>query len=158
MPVVSAFVNAVVRDFGNGTMCCRTSRWPCWNHTPLMTRPSLLAWALGIARNQVGLYLRRRRRERLVFDDELIGTLAVAFADEGIASAAPLGHLRDCVKLLEGRARDLCDLRYQRDLKPVEIGARVGMAANSVAKALQRIREQLRECVSRKAAAEGAMS
>jgi RNA polymerase sigma-70 factor (ECF subfamily) len=53
---------------------------------------------------------------------------------------------------LRGRARELCELRYAHDLKPAAIAESVGMTANSVAKALQRIREQLRSCVNRKAA------
>ena len=67
-----------------------------------------------------------------------------------------LDHLPGCIDQLEGRARQLCDLRYQEDLKPAAIGERLGMAANSVAKALQRIREQLRACIRGKQAKEGA--
>jgi RNA polymerase sigma-70 factor (ECF subfamily) len=52
---------------------------------------------------------------------------------------------------LEGRAQRLCELRYRDDLKPAAIASAVGMSANTVAKALQRIREQLRLCIERKA-------
>jgi RNA polymerase sigma-70 factor (ECF subfamily) len=41
-------------------------------------------------------------------------------------------------------------------LKPATIAERLGGAANAVAKALQRIRDRLRECIERKTAAEGA--
>ena len=38
-----------------------------------------VGWALGIARNQVRLYLRRKQRDRLIFDEEIIARLAAAF-------------------------------------------------------------------------------
>lgn len=113
------------------------------------------AWAIGIARNQIGLYLRSRGRDRLVFDAEAVDQLAVAFEGVTPEEAQPLDHLRDCLQLLEGRSRELCDLRYRHDLKPASIAERVGMSANSVAKALQRIREQLRVCIERKNSAAG---
>jgi RNA polymerase sigma-70 factor (ECF subfamily) len=55
--------------------------------------------------------------------------------------------------MLANRARGLCQLRYEQDLKPAAIADRVGMTPNSVAKALQRIRDQLRECLDRRAPA-----
>jgi RNA polymerase sigma-70 factor (ECF subfamily) len=44
----------------------------------------------------------------------------------------------------------MCDLRYRNDFKPAAIAQTMGMTANSVAKALQRIRTQLRNCMARK--------
>ncbi len=106
---------------------------------------------LGIARNQVGLYLRRRGRDFHRFDTEATEQLAIAFENVTSDEMHQLDHLRECMKLLEGRARRLCELRYREDQKPAAIAAAVGMSANAVAKALQRIREQLRECMERKA-------
>lgn len=155
-PVVSAFVTSVVRDF--------TARDDVLQEVAVAvmqsfdrydpTRP-FTAWALGIAQNQVRLYLRRRQRDRLVFDEELITTLATAFETTSAERLRPLDYLKDCLGSLPGRARELCELRYARDLKPAAIAESVGMTANSVAKALQRIRDQLRDCLEHKAALEG---
>jgi RNA polymerase sigma-70 factor, ECF subfamily len=60
--------------------------------------------------------------------------------------------------VVTGRARKLCELRYEHDLKPVAIASRFGMSANGVAKALQRTRELLRECVEKKAPFDGISS
>jgi RNA polymerase sigma-70 factor (ECF subfamily) len=68
-----------------------------------------------------------------------------------------MDFLHECLKSLEGRARTMCELRYQQDLKPAAIAEMIGMTANSVAKSLQRIREQLRECIDHKAAVQGAV-
>ena len=108
--------------------------------------------ALGIARNQVGLYLRRRGRDRHTFDTDSVEQLAIAFEKVTADELHQLDHLRECTQLLEGRARRLCELRYRDDLKPAAIADAVGMSANAVAKALQRIRKQLRTCIQTKAA------
>jgi RNA polymerase sigma-70 factor, ECF subfamily len=77
--------------------------------------------------------------------------LAATFEALGGDPIRKLDFLQDCLRTLEGRARQLCDLRYQHDFKPAAIGEALGMTANSVAKALQRIRDQLRDCIERKA-------
>ncbi len=155
-PVVSAFVTSVVRDF--------TARDDVLQEVAVAVLESFdryepsrpfISWALGIAQNQVGLYLRRVRRDRHAFDDETITRLASAFESVSAEKAQKLDFLQDCLRGLEGRARELCDLRYQHDLKPAAIADAVGMTANSVAKALQRIRDQLRDCIERKTALEG---
>lgn len=157
-PVVSAFVTAAVRDFA--------ARDDVLQETAIAviesfdrydpTRP-FVGWALGIARNQVRLYLRRRQRDRHVFDEETIGQLTTAF-ETAAGTTDSLSFLRDCVGQLEGRARELCNLRYVDDLKPIAIAERLGMKANVVAKALQRIRDQLRDCIERKAILDGGRS
>ena len=83
--------------------------------------------------------------------------LQVAFSSAAEVGEPRLDLLHECLKLLEGRARTMCELRYQQDLKPAAIAEMIGMTANSVAKSLQRIREQLRECIDHKAAAQGAV-
>lgn len=152
-PVVSAFVTSVVRDFAarddvlQDIAVAVIESFERYNDE----RP-FNAWALGIAKNQVRLYLRRQRRERLMFDDGLIAALAATFEETTADRLRPLDFLKDCLGELQGRSRELCELRYVHDLKPAAISEAVDMTANSVAKALQRIRDQLRDCVNRKAA------
>ena len=155
-PVVSAFVTSVVRDF--------TARDDVLQEIAVAVIESIdrydaarpfVAWALGIAQNQVWLYLRRVRRDRLVFDEETVSCLASAFVEASVEQSPKLDFLQDCLQGLEGRAKEICELRYRNDLKPAAIANAVGMTANSVAKALQRIRDQLRDCIERKAALAG---
>ena len=155
-PTVSAFVTSVVRDFSARDDVLQDIAVAVIESFDRYDpdRP-FIAWALGVARNQVRLYLRSRQRDRLVFDDDLLGDLAAAF--EATVSAAEsirsLDFLKSCLETLDGRARVLCELRYAQDLKPAAIAEAMGITANSAAKALQRIRDQLRGCVERKAAA-----
>lgn len=152
-PVVSALVTAVVREFRDRDDVLQEIAVAALesfdNYDP--ARP-FVPWVLGLARNQVGLYLRRRQRDRLVFDEATIDCLTATFGGMERRESARLDALTECLRSLEGRARELCRLRYQDDLKPAAIAERLGMAPNSVAKALQRIRDQLRECIDRRGA------
>ncbi len=155
-PIVSAFVASLVRDYSaRDDVLQETAIAVIESFDRYDASRSFVAWALGISQNQVRLYLRKQQRSRLVFDDDVVFQLAVAFEAEASAQARPLEFLRDCLGRIEGRARELCELRYVQDLKPAAIAGVVGLTANSVAKSLQRIRDQLRECMERKAAIEG---
>ncbi|MCY2935758.1 MAG: sigma-70 family RNA polymerase sigma factor [Planctomycetota bacterium] len=157
-PVVSAFLASVVRDFRDrDDLLQETALAVIDSYDRYDSSRSFNAWALGIARNQVRLYQRRRQRDRLVFDDNVMVSLATAFAEITSEESHSFEFLQDCLDKLEGRARSLCELRYQDDLKPAIIAARLGMTANSVAKALQRIRDQLRDCIELRRAQQGAI-
>ena len=155
-PIVSAFVTSVVRDFQDRDDVLQEIAVAALDSFEKYDpdRP-FVAWVMGIARNQVGLYLRQRRRDRLVFDEETTRCLAQAFLELPDSENRKLDALAHCLKALEGRARQLCQLRYREDLKPAAIAERIGMSANGVAKALQRVRDQLRQCVERADTAEG---
>jgi RNA polymerase sigma-70 factor (ECF subfamily) len=155
-PTVSAFVASLVREIRDRDDVLQEVAVAVMgsfaSYDP--ARP-FVAWVIGIARNQVGLYLRRKGRDCLIFDPDAVERIEQAFAEVQPRDVRMLDHLEDCVQSLEGRARRLCELRYERDLKPAAIAPRVGMSANGVAKALQRIRDMLREFVEKKAALDG---
>jgi RNA polymerase sigma-70 factor (ECF subfamily) len=113
-----------------------------------MIRKSLfVGWLLGIARNRVGLYRRKSYRERLIFDESAIDVLSAAFSEIPAIEVQKLEFLRGCMEKLNERDRQLCDLRYEENLKPSGIASKLGATSESVRKALQRIRDQLRNCI-----------
>lgn len=151
-PIVSAFVSSIVRDFRDRDDVLQEIALAVVESFDSYdsTRP-FIAWAFGIARNQIGLYLRQRQRNRLIFDDQTVAYLAQAFVElNPDPSPTRYDHLQDCLGSLEAKARKICQLRYEQDMKPAEIGSQLGMAPNTVAKALQRIRESLAACIRRK--------
>jgi RNA polymerase sigma-70 factor (ECF subfamily) len=151
VPAVSAFVASLVRNFQDrDDVLQETARAVLESfHRYDCTHP-FIAWAMGIARNKCYSLRRHKARERLIFDSEAVDVLARAFADSETPDQR-LDCLSECVEALETDARDLCRLRYEQDLKPAVIADKIGMQANTVAKALQRIRDRLRECVEQKA-------
>lgn len=155
-PVVSAFVTSVVRDFSaRDDVLQEVAVAVIESFDRYDASRSFVGWALGVAQNQVRQYLRRKKRDRLVFDEALVTDLATAFESASAEKPRTLDHLRECLGRLDGRARAWCDLRYVHDQKPAAIAQAAGATPNVVAKALQRIRDQLRACIERKAVLEG---
>ncbi len=150
-PVVSAFVMSVVRDFSERDDILQDIAIAVLEQGARYdaSRP-FLPWALGIAQNHVRQFLRRQRKERLVFGMDMQDLLQTAFQESAEGVAETLVHLRECLGRLDNHEQLLCELRYAKDLKPAAVAERLGMSANAVSKALQRIRDQLRACIHHK--------
>jgi RNA polymerase sigma-70 factor (ECF subfamily) len=155
-PAVSAFIASLVRDFHTRDDILQDVAVAVLDSAAAYDRARpFVAWALGIARNQVRLHFRRQGRDRFVFDQLALDNIEQAFAEFQPRDIRMLEYLSECVDSLQGRDRRLCQLRYTRDMKSAAIAPLVGMSANSVAKALQRVRDRLRECLETKAALDG---
>ncbi|MGD1979553.1 MAG: sigma-70 family RNA polymerase sigma factor [Akkermansiaceae bacterium] len=149
LPMVSAFVGSMVFDASDRDdvlQDCAMAAITSFERFD-SSRP-FTAWAIGIARNQVRLYLRRKSGDRLVLDDTALDQLVTAFSRVQKDREHQLDKLETCVGSLKRRAREICELRYVENLKPAAIGERLGLPANTVSKALQRIREELRDCLN----------
>lgn len=109
-------------------------------------------WAIGIARNLVLASARGARRRPMALDPAAADALASAVAEVAEGDRARLAHLAECMQELDGRSREICELRYRGDMKPGRIAEVMGLQPNTVSKALQRLREQLRACIEERAA------
>jgi RNA polymerase sigma-70 factor (ECF subfamily) len=154
-PAVSAYVHAVVAD--------RAERDDVLQDVAIAVLESFgsydpsrpfVAWAVGIARHAVADSLRKRARRPIRLGEAAADALAAAVIEVSDTERQRLVHLSDCIRELDGRAREVCDLRYRLDLSPARIGELLGIQPNTAAKALQRVREQLRECIERRIRAE----
>ena len=155
-PKVSAFVTSVVRDFKDRDDVLQDIAVAVVDSFDSYDpERSFDAWALGVARNQIGTYLRKRRQHRQVFDEITVQHLEEAFSALPKKETHALGHLQDCMKQLDERNQNLCRLRYEEDLKPAAISEMLKLSGTSVRKSLQRMRDQLRRCVDQKTAMEG---
>ncbi len=150
-PVVSAFVASMVRDFRDRDDLLQDIAVTLLESFDKYDadRP-FVAWAIGIARNHINNYYRKVKRDKHVFDSEAIEAVAAVYANAATETTALSHFLTDCISALDQRAQHICELRYHQEMQPAAIAGDVGMSPNSVAKALQRVRETLRECVSRK--------
>lgn len=106
-PQVAAFVASVVRNFGDRDDVLQDVAVAVIDsfETYDPARP-FAVWAMGVARNQVRLYLRRVQRDRHVFDEETVNCLVVAFAELQPAQSRKLDFLRDCLGTLSVSAEE----------------------------------------------------
>jgi RNA polymerase sigma-70 factor (ECF subfamily) len=111
---------------------------------------NFLAWACRIAHFKVLEARAKQRRSRLVFDDELIGTLAVeAEAHEATQNEAS-SALEECLAQLSPRQRELVQTRYARGGSVKKLAQKLGRSTQGLAVTLFRIRQSLLECIQRK--------
>jgi RNA polymerase sigma-70 factor, ECF subfamily len=105
------------------------------------------AWCFRIANFQVMAFRQRKMRDRLVFDDELIGTLTVdaGFYDDSYESRQK--QLLTCMDKLPERQRDLIQRRYSIGASIAVMAEDLKSTANSITQALFRARNNLMDCV-----------
>ena len=112
-----------------------------------------LPWAYRVAHFEVLAHRKRQSRDRLVFDEELMGLLADEYAQQ--SSSGALNALELCLQKLPVGQRELVESRYARGEAVADIAARDGKAANAVSALLYRIRGLLAECIEKTVANEG---
>ena len=112
-------------------------------------------WACQIAQYEVYNYRRRQQHERLCFNDALLDQIAARCQARGDLLDAELDALKKCVQRLSASDRHLIQNRYSRKITSKVLAAELGRPANTVYKAIQRIRRNLRECVEKAVLREG---
>ncbi len=117
---------------------------------------NFLAWAAQIATFEIMKYRSRRRRERLLFSEEFLETVAQTSLERSDELEARRTALFDCIQKLRANDRALIQQRYAPGESGKGLAETLGRPANSVYQSLGRIRRTLWECVERKLAAEWA--
>lgn len=114
---------------------------------------SFMAWACGIARFQVKARRRNMQRDRLVFDNDLVDSLAVD-AERHVADSGTSDRLlNECLDDLPAEHRELIVERYAPGCNTRTLAAKLGRSVNGLGVSLFRIRQMLAKCVERKMAA-----
>ena len=110
---------------------------------------NFLAWSCAIVRLKV---LENRRAARR-FSPAVVDSLAASVSIEELGEER-LPLLLECLEKLPPKARELVHLRYFSEHGPGEIAQLLGRTVAGVNAALLKAREALRDCVSRRLAAE----
>ena len=152
-PTVAAFITSMVLDFNDAedvlqqTAVALVRKFEDYDSS----RP-FIAWAIGIARNEVLKHRRNRAMQRHLLSDDTLDQLAATHEEMADELDAMRRVLSKCLEAVEGQAREALDLRYGEDLKPGVIATRLGLAAGTVRVILHRVRAALRECIERRLA------
>ena len=109
-----------------------------------------LPWARGVARKHVLRFYQKRGREKLVFDDGLVESLAERVpcaADDNPADE--LARLRKCMDKLVFKQREMVSARYMRGEAVKDIAVREKCSEGAVSMLLHRVRQLLADCMVR---------
>ena len=108
---------------------------------------SFLAWGCRVAYFQVLNHRRRMKRDRLVFDDELLDLLAERHAERMEQADRREQALKKCLEHLPAGQRALIEKRYAPGGSVQELAAAEGKSVGAVSQMLYRIREALLDCI-----------
>jgi len=118
---------------------------------------SFVAWACQAAYFHVLSYRRRARRDRLVFDDQVLAYLAERQAERMEMGANDrLVALRGCLEKLPDSFRGLLEKRYGPGGSVKELAEADGRSEAALSQVLYRIRDKLLHCIQTTLAAGGA--
>ena len=115
---------------------------------------NFIAWSFRIAYFQVLAHRKKMQRDRLIFDDDLIGDLAQVSSETDESFDRKQRLMRMCLEGLNDRQRDVIRRRYSVGANVAKIADEIGNSVNAVKQVLFRARRNLIDCVGAKMATE----
>ena len=115
---------------------------------------SFNAWSQSIAYFQIKAFRQKRRRDRLVFDDEVMDRMSDKAEELEEKHDIRKEKLKVCIEKLKERYRHIVKKRYQDGISVNRIAEEEGIPANTVTQSLFRVRQKLIECVKKVKVAE----
>jgi RNA polymerase sigma-70 factor (ECF subfamily) len=103
-------------------------------------------WAFGVARFEAFNFNRARRRDRLIFDEEVVHLLAHEAEEEAANHEVEARALEQCLKKLPESQRLLVQAAYSPGVRIDELARASGRSPMSLYKTLHRIRIALVDC------------
>jgi len=107
------------------------------------------AWAKKCAYFQALAFLRDRKRDKHIFDDDLLARFADEETDHGDEEERELA-LRDCLLQLPDNQREIISERYRKNSPVRQVARLFGKKENAMKVTLMRIRQALYRCIESK--------
>jgi RNA polymerase sigma-70 factor (ECF subfamily) len=152
-PVISAYLTANVIDLHHAEdLVQEVAQVVAEKFAEYDRSRSFTSWSLGIARNRLLKYYRLRARDRLVLSEAALNKLSEALERIEHETEDRRAALRVCLEKVQGRRRQVLEMRYGENAKVGVIAEHFGMSADGVSVMLHRIRALLFECIERQLA------
>lgn len=151
LPSVAAYIRSFTHDFHDAQDILQdVSMAVVRKYAEYDQNKPFVAWAIGIARNELLAYRRRKSIYRQFFDDESFEKIGEAFAAAEEDMNPVLEALQNCMKQASGKSRGLLRLRYIEDLRYEDIAKALHVSVGSIKVGMHRLRAALRNCVERR--------
>lgn len=145
-----AYVWGLIRDDAAAQDILQETNIVLWRKAAEFREGSnFAAWAMKVAFLEILAYRKKCQRDRLVFDEQLMGELSTEMAEATDDISAQQAAVRFCMEKLPPRKRDLIERRYQPGATVEQIAQQLGRPTGSVSQSLYRIRLQLADCVDK---------
>jgi RNA polymerase sigma-70 factor, ECF subfamily len=151
LPSVAAYIRSFTHDFHDAQDILQdVSMAVVRKYAEYDQNKPFVAWAIGIARNELLAYRRRKSVYRQFFDDECFEKIGEAFAAAEEDLDPVLEALEKCMRQASGKGRWLLRLRYIEDLRYEDIAKTLHVSVGSIKVGMHRLRAALRNCVERR--------
>jgi RNA polymerase sigma-70 factor, ECF subfamily len=150
-PAIAAFVRSLVPDLTSAEEVLQrvavalVRKYDRYDRS----RP-FVAWAIGVTKFEILYYRRQQATDKHIFDDELVEKVADAYQ----VMVERFNPMRDalsrCLDELDGRSRQVLDLRYADGMSTPQIAEEMKVTAGAVRMLLWRVRGALRQCIEEK--------
>jgi RNA polymerase sigma-70 factor len=156
---LTAFLRASVEDRAAAEDLFQETMLVAWRKIGTYDRTRAFgAWLRGIAKMLVLAYFRRAARETPLGPEQVMEHLDRQMTriehQPGDTFDEKIAALRDCLARLEPDYRQTIELHYQQDKTTDWIAGQLTTTREAIQKRLQRARQQLAECLQRKAVLE----
>jgi RNA polymerase sigma-70 factor (ECF subfamily) len=151
LPSVAAYIRSFTHDFHDAQDILQdVSMAVVRKYAEYDRNKPFVAWAIGIARNELLAYRRRKSVYRQFFDDETFEKIGEAFAAVEEERKPLLEALQNCMRHASDKSRRLLQLRYIEDLRYEDIAKALNVSLGSIKVGMHRLRAALRDCVERR--------
>lgn len=154
-PLIAAFISSLVPDFHDAddilqNVAVVTVR----KYQQFDPTRSFVAWAIGIAKNEILKYQSKQGKRHLLLDIDAIDSVSQVYTKEHSTihdTRIDLNNaISTCISRLKGKWQQIMEMHYLREQSAARIAQHLGMTRNSVFVSLHRIRIALRDCVNRR--------
>jgi RNA polymerase sigma-70 factor (ECF subfamily) len=119
---------------------------------PFEHEAGLLSWAHVAARREAIDWLRRRKPEVSLLDDDVMELVEAEWTVAPASGGARVDALRDCLQRAPADARQLLELRYFEGRSCDEVAAESDLGLAAVYQRLSRLHRALKVCIERRMA------
>lgn len=108
-----------------------------------------VAWILGIARFKALGYHRDSGRSRMVFDEQMMEHFTENWIELSSGDTKRREALETCLNKLASHSQKVVRMRYYDEMTADQIAKALGGNSGTIRVTLQRIRNELRQCIQR---------
>jgi RNA polymerase sigma-70 factor (ECF subfamily) len=155
-PAVAAFVSSIIPGFQDADdILQQVAVAIIKNYDKYDKDRPFVAWAIGIAKNEILMHYRKNSQGKVIFSTEAVQAISQAYEKESTKFNDMQKALDVCITKLKGRARRILEMRYISELSIPRIAQKLGMTHNAVYTTFHRIRIALRDCINRQISSGG---
>ncbi|MEW4564212.1 sigma-70 family RNA polymerase sigma factor [Bremerella sp. JC770] len=147
---IYAYILSLVFDRNEADDVLQQTNVVLWrNASDFEPGSNFVAWSFRVAYYQVLSHRKKKQREKLIFDDEILNDIAQAATQCDQTFPTRQRLIQSCIEKLNLSQRDAVQRRYQNGATLESIARETEKKVNAVKQILFRARENLIKCVKK---------